>query len=258
MDDLWDVVAELGLELHPDRIKVIAAKIESLDSVDQFALAKPSFGPSANQRLVSRLNHAWSNTKETGPAELAAALRGASATATLYDRRSSVDLVWTGPSTEMVAVRHTEQVLCEVIESAKSRLFLVSFVAYHVNSIIRALLGAVDRQVSVEVLLESSSEHGGKVSFDSVSAMKESVPSASVYIWDADAKKTEPGHPTGVVHAKCVVADGNLAFITSANLSTAAMERNIELGVLFRGGHLPNELHRHLEALVSTGVIKRV
>jgi hypothetical protein len=36
------------------------------------------------------------------------------------------------------------------------------------------------------------------------------------------------------------------------------MERNMELGVLVKGGELPFELHRHLEALISTKVIERV
>ncbi|MCW5600026.1 hypothetical protein [Nitrosomonas sp.] len=35
--------------------------------------------------------------------------------------------------------------MCEVIEAAKGRLFLVSFVAYEVDSIIRALRGAIGR-----------------------------------------------------------------------------------------------------------------
>ena len=109
----------------------------------------------------------------------------------------------------------------------------------------------------IEVLLESSSEHGGKVDHDSVSAMKKFLPSIDIYIWDSK-KKCLPGKFPGSVHAKCAVADGELAFITSANLSTAAMERNMELGVLVRGGHLPDELHRHLEALVATETVERI
>lgn len=55
-----------------------------------------------------------------------------------------------------------------------------------------------------------------------------------------------------------VPADGELAFITSANLTSAAMERNMELGVLVKGGELPFELQRHLEALISTKIIEKV
>jgi len=59
------------------------------------------------------------------------------------------------------------------------------------------------------------------------------------------------------VHAKCAVADSRLAFITSANLTSAALERNMELGLLLRGGTVPDRLHAHLAALVTTKVVKQ-
>jgi phosphatidylserine/phosphatidylglycerophosphate/cardiolipin synthase-like enzyme len=258
VNELWQVIAELGLELHPDRIAAIASKIESLGSLEQFALVKPVFGPNADKYMISRLDSAWRNAEQVRPGELAAALRGASATAVLHESRGSVEMVWTGPSTGMVPVRHTEQVLCEVIESARNRLFIVSFVAYEVSLIAKALQDAVGRQVQVDVLLESSTERGGKVTVDSVRTMKDTVPSANVYVWHVGTGKKVPASTMGSVHAKCAVSDGKLAFITSANLSTAAMERNMELGVLVRGGHLPSELHRHLEALVNTEIVERI
>ena len=258
MNDLWQVIAELGLELHPDRISAVASKIESLGSVEQFALVKPVFGPNADKSMIGRLDTAWRTAKQVYPNELAAALRGASATAALQERRGSVEMVWTGPSIGMVPVRHTEQVLCEVIESARNRLFIVSFVAYEVSLIIKALQDAVGRQVQVDILLESSTERGGKVTVDSVRTMKKVVPSANIYAWHVGTRKKAATSPSGSVHAKCAVSDGKLAFITSANLSMAAMERNMELGVLVRGGHLPDELHGHLEALVATETVKRV
>ncbi|MGI6656328.1 MAG: DISARM system phospholipase D-like protein DrmC [Desulfobulbus sp.] len=257
MDDFLAVIAELGLELHPDRIAIVASKIQTLGSVEQFALIRSSFGPNADKDLVERLGRAWRNSRDTSPSDVASALRGASAAAVLRENRGAVELVWTGPSTGQVPVRHTEQVLCEVIEAAKRRLFLVSFVAYEVDSIIQALRGAIGRQVLIGVLLESSSEHGGKVSHDSVEAMRKIFPSIDIFIWSPEKKK-HPGQFPGSIHAKCAVADGELAFITSANLTSAAMERNMELGVLVKGGVLPFELHRHLEALISTKVVERV
>ena len=41
------------------------------------------------------------------------------------------------------------------------------------------------------------------------------------------------------MHVKAAVADSRIAFLSSANLTEAALERNMELGVLIRGGHLP-------------------
>jgi len=258
MNELWQIVAELGMELHPDRIAAIASKIESLGSIEQFALVKPVFGPNADKSMIGRLDAAWREAKQVRPGELASALRGASATAALHERRGSVEMVWTGPSSGMVPVRHTEQVLCEVIEVARNRLFVVSFVAYEVATIIKALQDAVDRQVKVDILLETSTDRGGKVTVDSFKTMKAKVPSANFYIWHAGSEKKGFADSVGSVHAKCAVSDGKMAFITSANLSTAAMERNMELGVLVKGGHLPDELHRHLEALVATETVERV
>jgi len=257
VNDLLEVIAELGLELHPDRIAIVASKIQTIGSVEQFSLIKQSFGPNIEKELIHRFKDAWNQHSSTTPHEIASALKGASAAASLQEIRGAVELVWTGPSTGKVSVRHTEQVLCEVIDSAKRKLFLVSFVAYRVDSIVNALRNAIGRQVEITVLLETSSDEGGRVkNHDSIKAMQLLLPSLNICIWSPE--KNASGNYSGAVHAKCAVADGERAFITSANLTTAAMERNMELGVLVNGGDLPAELHRHLEFLITQSIIIKV
>ena len=97
MDELLAVIAELGLELHPDRISTVASKIKTLGSVEQFALTRSSFGPNADKKLVGRLEQAWRHSRNTSPSDVASALQGASATAILRENRGAVELVWTGP-----------------------------------------------------------------------------------------------------------------------------------------------------------------
>ena len=246
------MIAELGYQLHPERIEAISSKIEAVSDRNDIESIKSSFGSTIDRTSIDRFLNVWRNDGRMKPQELAMALRGASASSVFGSKRGAIELVWTGPSTEMVPIRNTQRVLCEVIESAREKLFIVSFVAYKVESIIHCLNEAAKRQIRIDILLELSKEHGGKVSYDSVKAMQGSVPSANVYVWEKD----ESG--IGAMHAKCAVADGKTAFITSANLSEAAMENNMELGVLIRAGHLPDELHRHLEALAITEKIKRV
>ncbi len=255
MENLWKVVAEIGAELHPDRIDVAANKIERLGSSDSFSSAVRGFGPNADKKLLRRLEEAWQLTKQNiTPKELASALRGASATSALFESRSSVELVWTGERTDMVPIRYTEQVLCEVIRSAQSRLFIMSFVAYEVDSIRAELEVASERGVRIDILMEQSKHQGGHSTANSYQVMHQAVPKANLYY--RIGKSGLP--PEGRVHGKCAVADGTTAFITSANLTVAAMERNMEVGVLIRGGSLPDELHRHLEALVRTEIVKPV
>jgi phosphatidylserine/phosphatidylglycerophosphate/cardiolipin synthase-like enzyme len=206
--------------------------------------------------LVRRLEHAWKSTP-ISPGEVASALRGAAAAAMLRSSLGVTELVWTGPSTGFVPVRYTEQVLCELIDFAKDNLFIVSFVAYEIDTIIKALQNAVDRNVHVSVLLESSTEHGGKLSYDPIATLKKALPTIAFYALTAESKAVQ-GKFSGSVHAKCAVADGGQAFITSANLTSAAMDKNMELGVLIKGGDLPVSLQRHLEALIATRVIEKV
>jgi phosphatidylserine/phosphatidylglycerophosphate/cardiolipin synthase-like enzyme len=250
MNYLLEIIARLGIELHPDRINVLASNIEKLDSVEYFSLAKASFGSNSNKAILSQFDTTWKSSKEISPQEVAFALRSASATAIENEKRGKAEIVWTGPSTDRMPTRHTEQVLCEVIDSTTRELIIVSFVAYEIDSIIKAIRDAIGRNVLITFLLELPSEFGGHVSQNSIKMMKKLFPSANIYSWSA----SNTPQPLGSIHAKCAIADSETAFITSANLTTAAMEKNIELGILVKGGNIPYELKRHFESLIATNI----
>ena len=175
------------------------------------------------------------------------------AVAQMLGAKSTTELVWSGPSTGMVPIRHTEQVLTGLIDEAQEQLFIVSFVAYKVKSVLTALKSAQARGVKIRVLMERSTSHGGSVDTDSIKTMREAIPDAEFLIWN-EAENEGPFVPK--VHAKCAVADERCAFVTSANLTNAAMETNMELGVLIRGGAIPKNLAQHLEALIVIGTIE--
>lgn len=168
--------------------------------------------------------------------------------------QQSIELVWTGPTTPLVSARRTEQALLQVINAAEHTLFISSFVAYDVSTIVKALNAAGDRGVTINMLLELSLDHGGAISFDAIGKMRVLVPVAKLYAW---REKVGP-FINGSVHAKVAVADGHVCFITSANLTGHAMEKNMEAGVLISGGKLPKLLEDHLRALIDTNVITRM
>ena len=70
-----------------------------------------------------------------------------------------------------------------------------------------------------------------------------------------DPRSLEPDGPGGVLHAKAVVADDEAAFVTSANLTEAAFDRNIEVGVLTRDHALAASLARHFGTLIEQGLL---
>jgi cardiolipin synthase len=203
--------------------------------------------------VVEQLVAAWQNTK-VGSDELASMLLAASFVYTKAASVQSTELVWTGPTTPFASARRTEQALLQVINSAEQSLFITSFVAYDVSTIVKALNVANDRGVTISMLLELSQDHGGSISFDAIGKMRTLVPGAKMYVW---RDKADP-FSNGRVHAKVAVADGLMCFITSANLTGHAMEKNMEAGVLISGGHVPSLLRYHLLSLINAKVVSPV
>ena len=58
-----------------------------------------------------------------------------------------------------------------------------------------------------------------------------------------------------MVHAKAVVADEQTVFVTSANLTEAALERNIEVGLLLRDRALAGSMAAHFRGLIDGGLL---
>ena len=58
-----------------------------------------------------------------------------------------------------------------------------------------------------------------------------------------------------MLHAKCAVADGRYLFVSSANLTEAALHLNMELGLLIRGGKQPSHVQQHLVWLVENRIL---
>jgi cardiolipin synthase A/B len=251
MQELLDAVVDLVALVSPAKVRTVASALRGLASPNVAPAASTLVDTFTAREAVARVLAAWSPVHASGT-EIAGLLLGASEARSRIEREQSVELVWTGPTTRFVPTRRTEQVLVDLIASATADLFLVSFVAYDVRSVVAALNAANDRGVRIRILIESSKEHGGTLERDLIPKMRANVPSAELFMWK---ERIEP-FVEGKVHAKVVVVDGFRAFITSANLTGHAMEKNMEAGVLISGGRVPKTLSEHLQALIDVRVIQ--
>src|SRR5439155_23106298 len=68
----------------------------------------------------------------------------------------------------------------------------------------------------------------------------------------------QEGTKRASLHAKCVVIDERVAFISSANFTEAAQVRNIEVGVLVRSTTLAQQLANHFATLADRHILERV
>lgn len=253
MERLLEAVTAVVCLVSPEKVRALAGAIRKIEGAKANVALSDVVGTATAKAVVERLVDAWRATS-VGSGELASMLLAASHAFEKVSKHQTTELVWTGPTTPFVSARRTEQALLQVIGAAKQTLFVTSFVAYDVSTIVKALNDASTRGVSISMLLESSQDHGGSISFDVIGKMRTLVPAAKLYAW----RERTTSFADGRVHAKVAVADGGVCFITSANLTGHAMEQNMEAGVLLTGGQIPRLLHDHLQALVVTKTVSPV
>lgn len=185
---------------------------------------------------------------------IALAVRAAAGAVSDVRGEAQLSVVWTGPASYEVPVRATGAVLAEVIDGATKTLVIVSFAAYKVAAVVEALRAAAARGVGIRLVLESVVESKGKLSHDGKQAFDALGDAVSFYVWPAEQRASRGGGHAAM-HAKCAVADRRTAFVTSANLTGAAMTDNMELGLVVRGGDVPRRIADHFGTLISDGVL---
>ncbi len=253
MQSLLDAVVDLAALVSPAKARGIAGSLRgSATHIEAPGVNQLADTPAA-RAAVLRVMSTWAEAGVSG-AEVSGMLLGATEARVRGEREQSVELVWTGPTTRYVRTRRTEQVLIDLVASAIKDVFVVSFVTYDVPGVITALNEAVGRGVRVRVLLEASASHGGTLDVDLLTKMRTRVPLAEFFTW----KERSGPFVDGKVHAKVAVVDGERAFITSANLTGHALEKNMEAGVLIRGGSVPRALSDHLQALIDVRIVEVV
>ena len=70
-----------------------------------------------------------------------------------------------------------------------------------------------------------------------------------------DPRAPEVEAPAGVLHPKAIVADDESVLVTFANLTEAALDRNIELGLLIRDRALAASIVTHFQGLIDGGLL---
>jgi len=213
-----------------------------------FAVATPHY-----RGVVEELVAVWSHHPDISAEALAIALDCA-AERVEWARQENLSLVWSGPTTEAVPVRRSDQALLELVRAADKRLVVVSYAVYSVPVIADALVQAARGGVEVAVVLESAEESGGNVSYEMTAALGGKVAEhVTFYTWPAERRPRKPGGKLASLHAKCAVADERYLLVSSANLTDAALRFNMELGLLVREGPVPSRVQRHLEQLIARG-----
>jgi phosphatidylserine/phosphatidylglycerophosphate/cardiolipin synthase-like enzyme len=245
----------LASSLPSSTVETVAAAILTSSAVSLRAEITRRVPHHHHRDLALSLVDRWRNEAgEVDARTVAIALQTAALSQQAHRDSQSVEMVWTGPDSEFTPFRRTEQAILQVLEGAKSRITLVSFAVYKIPNVAKALVRAAKRGVRLTVIVETPDKIEGEGEYSTIRALGQEVAAfSSVYYWPKENRPLSEHNKVGSLHVKCVVADGEWLFLSSANMTQQAFTINMELGLLVTGGHLPGQVERHFERLISMG-----
>lgn len=210
--------------------------------------------------LALRFVDRWQNdAHELDGRTVAVALQSSAFSEQAHRDAQSVELVWTGPDIGKLPFRRTEQAILQVLEMAKSHITLVSFAVYRIPNVGKALVRAAERGVRLNVVIETPDKIEGQNEYCTIQALGNQVAACStVYYWPKEKRPVGDNNKVGIMHVKCAVADGQWLFLSSANLTQQAFTINMELGILVRGGSMPNRVEGIYKDLIADGQLKQI
>ena len=233
-------VGEAAVRLGPSRLRRLA---DLLDRAEPAEVVVQSFpGDETDVETIVR-----AAADEPGAALY---LRGAATG--LSHPPIEVESVWSGPAVNGVPVRAMAQVLTRLIEGTTAELVLMTYSARPYPPVREALAGAVVRRAQVTIVVETLQGAG--------SALQGEEPAAAFHgigaeLWRWSAASREKG---AKMHAKLAVGDRRELLVSSANLTQSGVVKNIEAGLLVRGGSAPRRAAEHVAALRAAGVLERL
>lgn len=252
------------LKLHESDLRQLAAALRS-------GRLAPPFSGMAVQRVVSPLaaTEVASDLQQLAGTGFSAVQIALVLEMLLGDRvlrpraEELIELVTTGPEAAGVTNRDTRIVVRELFANATDSVLVAGYAVYQGQQVFRALADRMQEHPALKVLLLLDVQrHPGDTSATSEIVRRfadrfvhaqwpANRPLPAVY-YDPRSLEVETAQRS-CLHAKCVVVDRRTVFISSANFTEAAQDRNIEVGLLVRSPSLATQLSLHFDALLAEG-----
>lgn len=186
------------------------------------------------------------------------------------ESRNRVNLVWTGCETPGSETRDTAVVVQELFNSAHSSVLIASY-AIDKGKKAQELFGTLARRLDImpnlQVRMFLNIQRPFKSDISEAVLVKEFAEKFPKEIWPGRRLPEVFYYPESLakttgsltcLHAKCVIIDEERLFITSANFTEAAHQRNIEAGVLLVDTVGAKAVRRQFETLVSRNILRPI
>lgn len=178
-------------------------------------------------------------------------------------RAPRADLVWSGPAVPGVHARSTRRVYEELVGSAEHSLWISTYAFFDGPKAFEVLAQRMDAVPALNATLLLNLQRRSGDTSNSDQLIRRFAERFWTIEWPGrsrpriyfDPRALDLDGPGGVLHAKAVIADDDAVFITSANLTEAALDRNIELGFLVHDRTLAASVSSHFVGLIEKGLL---
>lgn len=179
-----------------------------------------------------------------------------------------VELVWSGPESASASTRDTGVIVPELFASARRSVLVAGYAVHQGMRVFARLAENMDGNAGLEVrIFTNIARPRGDARSESelvrVFADRfrgEQWPRGSRLprvLYDPRALSQTRG-PRACLHAKCLIVDDERRLVTSANFTAAAMDRNIEAGVIVHDPGFASRLRSQFDALEGARVVRSV
>ena len=180
----------------------------------------------------------------------------------------TIELVTTGPEPPGVTNRDTWVVARELFAGAEESVLVAGYAVYQGQQVFRALADRMVEFPALRVRMFLDVQRGPGDTSAPAELVRRFAARFKTEQWPADRPlpdvyfdpRSVAPHSAkrACLHAKCTVVDGRAVFISSANFTEAAQERNIEIGLLLRSRRLAEQITGHFDALLGARLLERV
>lgn len=164
-----------------------------------------------------------------------------------------VQIVSTAPTGDVAMHRDTAVVVQDLFRRAKRSLLISTYGIYGGPEIFRTLAARMESDAELRVRLFLNLHGGGPADNFARDFRRyhwpEQAPLPDIY-YDVRSQAARPEGETAVMHAKCIVMDGQEVLVTSANFTEAAQHRNIEVGLLVRSEAVARQVTEFFDGLI--------
>lgn len=248
-DDLMALIDALGGRLRSPYSTIGIKRIVTGSQADSIA-----------QRLIGL------DTAGFSAAQIVVMLKSVVAERTSHQRiEDSVDLVTTGPEAPGISNRDTAVVVRNLFSTAKTSVLVVGYAVYQGQQVFGELAKRMDDNPDLSVQMHLDIRRDKDTSLESeivrrfLNKFKTSQwPSGrrlpDIY-YDPRSLDVDPSKRASL-HAKCIVVDSSEVFISSANFTQRAQQRNIEVGIRISSKQMATQLESHFKKLADASLLR--